>query len=66
MHSFRMHPVKRNFFSIWLTLFYAGWMVCILAEGHVNELYAHWPIALAMSLGSYFAGSTPMGGGTVG
>lgn len=61
-----MHPVKRNFFSIWLTLFYAGWMVCILAGGHVSELYAHWPIALAMSLGSYFAGSTPMGGGTVG
>ena len=41
-------------------------MVSILAGGHVSELYAHWPIALAMSLGSYFAGSTPMGGGTVG
>ena len=27
---------------------------------------AHWPIALAMSAGSYVAGSTPMGGGTVG
>ena len=61
-----MHPVKRNFFSIWLTLFYAGWMVSILAGGHVSELYARWSIALAMSLGSYFAGSTPMGGGTVG
>ena len=66
MHSFWMHPLKRNFFSIWLTLFYAGWMVTILAGGHVSELYSHWPIALAMSLGSYFAGSTPMGGGTVG
>jgi len=26
----------------------------------------HWPIAVAMALGSYAAGSTPMGGGTVG
>ncbi len=26
----------------------------------------HWPIAVAMALGSYVAGSTPMGGGTVG
>ena len=41
-------------------------MVSILAGGHVSELYSRWPIALAMSLGSYFAGSTPMGGGTVG
>ena len=29
-------------------------MVTILAGGHVSELYSHWPIALAMSLGSYF------------
>ena len=41
-------------------------MVFTFAGGHVSELYTHWPIALAMSLGSYFAGSTPMGGGTVG
>ena len=41
-------------------------MVSILAGGHVSELYARWSIALAMSLGSYFAGSTPIGGGTVG
>lgn len=27
---------------------------------------AHWPMALAMAFGSYIAGSTPMGGGTVG
>ncbi|MFU2511518.1 sulfite exporter TauE/SafE family protein [Pseudoalteromonas sp. ASV78] len=26
----------------------------------------HWPMALAMAIGSYAAGSTPMGGGTVG
>lgn len=28
--------------------------------------FNNWPIALAMVFGSYFAGSTPMGGGTVG
>ena len=61
-----MHPVKRSFFFIWLTLFYAGWMVSALAGWHVSKLYSHWPIALAMSLGSYFAGPTPMGGSTVG
>ena len=27
---------------------------------------AHWPIAVSMAFGSYVAGSTPMGGGTVG
>lgn len=27
---------------------------------------AHWPISIAMALGSYVAGSTPMGGGTIG
>ena len=26
---------------------------------------SHWPIAVAMAIGSYFAGSTPLGGGTV-
>lgn len=31
-----------------------------------SEVAACWPIALAMSAGSYVAGSTPMGGGTVG
>ena len=45
----------------WLTLFYTGWMVTILFGGHVGRLYSHWPIALAMSLGSYFAGSNPPG-----
>ena len=33
---------------------------------HWDTVVAHWPIALAMALGSYFAGSTPMGGGTIG
>ena len=36
----------------------------------VNDLLRtvleHWPMAAAMAVGSYLAGSTPMGGGTVG
>ena len=31
-----------------------------------QTLVDHWGIALAMAIGSYAAGSTPMGGGTVG
>ncbi len=53
-------------FLVWLTLFYAAWMTIVIAGGHWETVLAHWPIALAMSFGSYIAGSTPMGGGTVG
>lgn len=34
--------------------------------GHWALCVEHWRTALAMALGSYVAGSTPMGGGTVG
>lgn len=51
---------------VWLAVFYAGWLSILLFGGHVRDALEHWPIALAMSLGSYVAGSTPMGGGTVG
>ena len=34
--------------------------------GGATDALAHWPIAAAMAAGSYAAGSTPMGGGTVG
>ena len=53
-------------FLLWLVLFYTVWLTLLLAGGHVAEAIRHWPIAVAMSLGSYLAGSTPMGGGTVG
>lgn len=36
------------------------------ADGAWATVKEHWGIALAMALGSYAAGSTPMGGGTVG
>lgn len=53
-------------FWLWLALFYAAWLTLIVVGNHVPTLRSHWPIALAMALGSYVAGSTPMGGGTVG
>lgn len=53
-------------FFIWLLVFYATWLLIVVSGNHWNKLADHWPIAVAMSFGSYIAGSTPMGGGTVG
>ncbi len=51
---------------LWLAGFYTVWLLLLQAEGAWDAARAHWPIALAMAIGSYAAGSTPMGGGTVG
>lgn len=53
-------------FIIWLAIFYTCWLTIVLAGGFWDEVRSHWPISAAMAAGSYFAGSTPMGGGTVG
>ena len=53
-------------FPLWLALFYLAWLTVIVVGHHGQTLREHWPIALAMAFGSYVAGSTPMGGGTVG
>lgn len=50
----------------WLVLFFASWLFLVTRDGGWATAVAHWPIALAMAIGSYAAGSTPMGGGTVG
>ncbi|MCX4243213.1 sulfite exporter TauE/SafE family protein [Paraliomyxa miuraensis] len=50
----------------WLAAFYAVWLGLQLSLGTWEQTKAHWPIAVAMALGSYVAGSTPMGGGTIG
>lgn len=49
----------------WLTAFYAAWTWLVFGHGRWSAVAAHWPIALTMAFGSYVAGSTPMGGGTV-
>lgn len=61
------YAMKSRFaFLIWLAIFYSVWLLLVFVGGYWQEVVSHWPIALAMSLGSYVAGSTPMGGGTVG
>ncbi len=51
---------------LWLAGFYSVWAWLVFGQGRWADAKAHWPIALAMAMGSYVAGSTPMGGGTVG
>lgn len=53
-------------FFLWLAVFYGVWLYLMQSGGRWPELLEHWGIAVAMALGSYVAGSTPMGGGTVG
>lgn len=53
-------------FLAWLCVFYVTWLSVVSGFGFWDEVFSHWPISLAMMAGSYFAGSTPMGGGTVG
>lgn len=59
-------PSRLWVFGLWLALFYSGWTLLVVSGGFGETVVSHWPIALAMALGSYVAGSTPMGGGTVG
>ncbi len=53
-------------FFAWLAAFYCTWLLIVSLNGLWPVVSGHWPIAVAMAAGSYFAGSTPMGGGTVG
>lgn len=69
--AFREHlarPRKRYLWIwfIWLGAFYSVWAWLVFGHGQWPVAKAHWPMALSMALGSYVAGSTPMGGGTVG
>ena len=59
-------PTKLWIFFLWLALFYSAWLSLIVLGDHWHTLREHWGIAVAMFFGSYVAGSTPMGGGTVG
>ena len=60
------HWLRLGPWFLWLLAFYVIWLVLVIVGDHWNTLIEHWGIALAMGLGSYVAGSTPMGGGTVG
>ena len=65
--SIQTPPRKRLWiWFLWLACFYAAWSFLVFAMGHLQTALEHWPMALAMAMGSYVAGSTPMGGGSVG
>ncbi|MFZ9936157.1 MAG: sulfite exporter TauE/SafE family protein [Luteolibacter sp.] len=51
---------------LWLACFYGVWTWLVAGLGLWQEARDHWQMAVAMAVGSYAAGSTPMGGGTVG
>lgn len=53
-------------FLVWAFAVLAGWATLVLLLDAGPVVVEHWRTALAMLLGSYVAGSTPMGGGTVG
>ncbi len=53
-------------FVVWLACFYGTWLFLVASGHHWHTLRDHWGIAAAMAFGSYAAGSTPLGGGTVG
>ncbi|HAW92717.1 TPA: sulfite exporter TauE/SafE family protein [Candidatus Azambacteria bacterium] len=61
-------PPKRRLWIwlVWLAGFYTVWLYLVAGLGHWSAAVAHWPMAVAMAFGSYAAGATPMGGGTVG
>lgn len=51
---------------LWLAGFYTCWLLILFLGNDWQALAEHWGIAVAMAAGGYAAGSTPMGGGTVG
>lgn len=53
-------------FFAFLAVFYAAYPFLAATGGGIVAVFRdHWPIALVMTLGSYFAGATPVGGGSV-
>lgn len=51
---------------VWVAGFLTTWATLVATNGWWGRVAEHWPISIAMAIGSYVAGSTPMGGGTVG
>ena len=59
-------PQRMRWFGLWLIGFYSVWLGLLAFGGLWHHLVDNWGMSAAMAAGSYFAGSTPMGGGTVG
>ncbi len=62
----KISPRLPLLFFAWLFLFYSVWFSLVVTKKLWPVVVDHWPIAVAMMLGSFVAGSTPMGGGTIG
>lgn len=52
-------------FLTWALWFYFAWVILIILTDTIAVVLQHWRIALVMIAGSYFAGSTPVGGGSI-
>ncbi len=55
-----------KYWYLFVGVFYLAYVYLIFGLKYLPIALNHWPIAIAMALGSVVAGSTPMGGGTVG
>ncbi|MCO1333756.1 sulfite exporter TauE/SafE family protein [Microbulbifer sp. OS29] len=64
MRYLAQHSLR--YWFAWLLLFYGVWLFLIVQGDNLTLALEHGSMALAMALGSYAAGSTPMGGGTIG
>ena len=66
MNKKNSHRLRSLVFPVWLAIFYLIWFSIVIANDLGQTILDNWGIATAMAAGSYVAGSTPMGGGTVG
>ncbi len=52
-------------FITWTLWFYVAWILLVRLTDSWQAVLDHWRIAVVMVAGSYFAGSTPVGGGSI-
>lgn len=57
--------VLRFGWHLWVLASLAIWVALLSSHEDPAAVTEQWPVAVAMILGSYFAGSTPLGGGVV-
>ena len=65
--SARVRRLRRYaLWFVWVGLVLTGLLLTVAFKAGWGVFTDHWDVAVAMAIGSYVAGSTPMGGGTVG
>jgi len=57
--------MRYRYFLAYIAAFYTAWFMYVTLASAWLVVASHWPMAVAMIFGSYFAGSTPVGGGSV-